>query len=337
MLENFSFAFNAIMPIVLLMAFGYWLKIRGVLNGGTLKQLNAFSYNFGLSTLMFINIYSLPSLEDIPLDLNVFVVVSIVVITAMAWVVAHFATKQRNRRGVIIQAGYRSNFAVIGTALAAALYGSEGSMMAASIQVPGVIYFNIVAVICLTIYSETPNQKIDMLDMLKKIVKNPLIIGLTAGVVCLALRGVIPRTPDGDLVFSFSGSLPFLFSPIKSMGQIASPLILIVTGGQVTFSAVGKMKKELVIGVILRLIIAPMVGFGMAFAAHDMGLINLTPPAACALMAFFGSPMAVSAAVMSETMGGDGELARQYVVWSTMLSMFTLFFWTVLLRTMGMM
>lgn len=35
---------------------------------------------------------------------------------------------------------------------------------------------------------------------------------------------------------------------------------------------------------------------------------------------------------MAEEMGGDGELARQYVVWTCALSMLTLLLWIVFLR-----
>lgn len=44
-----------------------------------------------------------------------------------------------------------------------------------------------------------------------------------------------------------------------------------------------------------------------------------------ALFAFYGTPLAVSTVPMSSEMGSDGELTGQIVVWTTLVSAFTLF------------
>ena len=85
MLESFVFAFNAVMPILLLMLLGYWLKHRGVFREETLKQLNDFVFRFVLSAMMFRNIYSLRDLAEIPVDLMIFSLVSIASITLFSF------------------------------------------------------------------------------------------------------------------------------------------------------------------------------------------------------------------------------------------------------------
>lgn len=42
--------------------------------------------------------------------------------------------------------------------------------------------------------------------------------------------------------------------------------------------------------------------------------------------------MAVAGAIMAEEMGCDGELARQCAVWTSVLSMVSLFLWILILR-----
>lgn len=172
--------------------------------------------------------------------------------------------------------------------------------------------------------------------ILKKIATNPMILGQVAGLICLVLREFIPRDAQGELVFSLSGSLPFLYSAVESLADMASPLILILLGARVNFSAVGGLKKELVVGVVQRLIVAPAVGFGMAFLADSLGLFTVTPAVLSALVGVYGSPVASASAVMAEEMGGDAELARQYVVWTSAFSMGTLFLWIFLLRTLNL-
>lgn len=336
MLDNFAFAFNAVVPILLLMLLGYYLKLRGLFNEDTLKRMNTFVFRFGLSVMMFCNIYSLESLSDIPLDLMAISLCTIIPITLLYVGIAMLVTDKPGRRGVIIQTGFRSNFGVIGAALATALCGTEGQRTATGIQAPSIIYFNIAAVLCLTAFSDSGDHSVDFGKILKRILTNPLIIGQFSGVACLVAREFIPRNADGTPVFSLSGTLPFLYSPLQSLGSMATPLVLVIIGAQVDFRAAHGLKKEIITGVVLRLIATPVLGFLMVFAARALGWITLTPAFVAALLAFYGSPVAVASAVMAENMGCDGELARQHVVWTNTISMITLFIWIILFRMAGL-
>lgn len=336
MLANFRFAFDAVMPMLLLMALGYHLRRKNFFDPALVKKMNGFLFSYAIPFLMFNNVYVLDSLSDIPLNLLCVVMVSIVLITVLCLLLSLVMTKQKNQRGVIMQVGFRSNFAVIGAIMAAALGGAEGSKVAASLQAPGIIYFNVMAIICLTVFSDTPGRKVDVKGILTGIAGNRLIWGLSAGVLCLCLREFIPRAADGALLFSLSGSLSFLYSAISSMAKLATPLAMILLGAQVDFHPATNLRAKIAGGTALRLVVVPAVGFALALVAERLGLLALTPAMVSALLAFYGSPMAVVGAVMAEEMGCDGELARQYAVWTTALSMVSLFVWIVLLRSAGM-
>lgn len=58
---------------------------------------------------------------------------------------------------------------------------------------------------------------------------------------------------------------------------MATPLILVLMGGQVDFSAVGAMKKELIVGIVQRLILAPVIGFCLAFGRPGSGRVYPHP------------------------------------------------------------
>lgn len=336
MLENFAFAFNAVFPILALMVLGYFLKYIQLFNDDMLKRMNTFVFRCGLSVMMFCNIYSLEDLSNIPLNLMLFTLGSIILLTLLYTGIAVMTTRRNDRRGVIIQSGFRSNFAVIGAALASSLCGTEGQLLATGIQAPGIIYFNVAAVLCLTAFSGPGGEKVSPGVICRRIAANPLILGLFSGVVCLILREFIPRNAQGELLFSLSRSLPFLYAPLNSLANMATPLVLIVIGAQTDFRATSGMKREIAIGVALRLVVTPVLGFLMAFAAQRTGLISLTPAVVSVLLAFYGSPVAVAGAVMADSMGCDGELARQHVVWTNTLSMVTLFLWIILFRQAGL-
>ena len=336
MFDSFLFAFNAVVPMLLLMLLGCWLKKTKFFEDALLKRMNTFSFRFGMSALMFRNIYTLSSIREIHLNVMGFVLASLVVLTGIGWVEAHLFTNRRNRRGVIMQNSFRSNFAIIGTTLAFSLGGAEGSMVSASMQAPAIIYYNVMAVVVLTLYSDRPDRAVDGVGIIKKIVTNPMILGQVSGVVCLVAREFIPRDAQGELVFSLSGSLPFLYDALEYLADMATPLILILLGAQVNFKAIGDMKKELVMGVLHRLVMAPAAGLAMAYLAQAVGVFTVTPALLGSLVGMYGTPAAAASGIMAEQIGGDTELAYQYVVWTAACSMGTLFLWIFMLRAVGL-
>lgn len=331
--DTFWFAFNAVMPMVLLMLLGWWLKRKGIFDENLLKRMNGFTFRFGLSAMMFRNTYTLSSLDDLQLNVITCVLASILVLAGMGWIEARLFTKCRSSRGIIIQNSFRSNFAIIGTTLAISIGGSAGGAAATSIQAAAIICFNVAAVLCLSVYSDQPGHGAGPGTVLRGIITNPMILGQVAGIICLVAREMIPRDGQGELVFSVAKDLPFLYSAVEGLADMASPLILILLGARINLKAVGNMKKELAVGVVQRLILAPAVGFSLVFLAQHMGILNATPALISALVGLYGSPVAAASAVMAEEMGGDAELARQYVVWTTICSVFSLIAWIFLLRT----
>ena len=121
-----------------------------------------------------------------------------------------------------------------------------------------------------------------------------------------------------------------------SLSRMATPLALIILGGQLEVKEATAFRKELVTAVAARLVLAPAVGFTLAGLAQAVGWIQLDAAACAMMVAAFGSPMAVSSVVMSAEMGADDRLCGQVVVWTSILSMFTMFLITAALRFLGL-
>lgn len=335
MLESFLYAFHAVASILVMLVFGCVIGKKGFFDVYTLKKLNTFSFRVTMCVLMFRNMYAQTSIRVLQLNSVILVMVSLVCITVAGVIAAFCVTRQNNRRGVVIQAAFRSNYAVIGLILSQNLCGAEGAAAAVSLQAPGIFYYNIAAVICLTIFSEREDKSFDLVELFKQIVTNPMIIGIAAGVLCLIVREFIPRDAAGTLVFSLSRDLDFLYTGITDLADMTTPLVLITLGAQLDFTHVGEMRRELITCVLMRLVGAPTIGFVCALMLQQVGIITLTPALVGAFLGFWGTPMAVAGAIMAEEMGGDGALARQCAVWTTALSTFTLFLWILFLRFLG--
>ena len=110
--------------------------------------------------------------------------------------------------------------------------------------------------------------------------------------------------------------------------------MLVVLGTQIRFDAVRGLLKNLTVAVCMRLIVCPCIILGLAVALR--GPLGLTTEEMPSLVAIFCSPVAVTSAVMVQEIGGDEQLAGQIVAWSSVLSMLTIFVFTVVLRTHGL-
>ena len=335
MLSVLTFSWNSIAPILLLIVLGYYGRQSGMLDAATLKKINRFNFRFGFSALMFVNLYDMESSHDLPWRLIALILIALVLLTAIGWLLAETITAVRSRKAVLIMSAFRSNYAIIGLPLAEALAGRGGLEIGTILQLPTVLYFNIVSTLVLSFYSGSA-EKTDFRKTFREIAHNPLILGLLAGGLALLIRAHIPLDAEGNLIFSISEDLPWLYTALKNLSRMATPLALIVLGGQLELQKIQDFRKELIAGVLMRLVLCPLIGFGIAFCANAAGFVALDAGAYGMMAALFATPMAVASVVMSAEMGSDDILSGQIVVWSSLLSMGTMFIITAILRTLGL-
>ena len=232
---------------------------------------------------------------------------------------------------------FRSNFAIIGLSLASALGGEEAVAVAAIVSSFTVPLFNILAVIALSVFVENGgNRKQDIQKILKNIAKNPLIISVVLGLLCLVIREV-QVMQFGSAVFTLKQQGKLFYTTLNNLKAIASPFALLVLGGQFEFSAVRGLLKEIVAGTLWRIVLAPLLGIGGAILlSRSFGILHCGVNEYPALIAMFGSPVAVSSAVMAGSMGGDEQLATQLVVWTSLFSIVTIFAEVCILMSIGL-
>ena len=363
MLAVIQYSFNAVMPIILLILLGAFARHKGFLEPLMLRKINKFNFRFNFFAMVFMNLYEVESIRQMPVRMGIFMIASHSLLVLMGIFISGFLTKERFRRGVLVQALFRSNYAIIGIPVTVALVGDIGGQMASFLQLPVVLFYNMVSVLILSYYSDYEAQYrlygegplaeknipleeqkkimaqksgVDPGKIMKGLVTNPLIQGLLTGMVVLLIREVIPRGADGEIVFSMRRDLPWLYSSLQSLSRMATPLALIVLGGQLEMKEIKGYRKELIAGVLMRLVGAPAVGFGLLYAAMRLGLLVVGRPEIAVVVAIFGSPLAVASIVMAYEMGGDGHLDGQIVVWSSIFGMLSLFILISILRSVGL-
>lgn len=328
-MSDLIFSANAVFPIVLLVFIGWALKKIKLTTNEFLRVANKLTFNVLLPVLLFINVYSIESFSSIDWTFVIYAVMAILIVFFAAIPISAAVTKNRGRRGALIQACFRSNYAIIGVPLATMLFGTEGAAAASVLSAFSIPLFNALAVITLSAYNDKieKEQKPDFVKILKGIIKNPLIIGVLAGLVALFIRGVFVKT---NVTFRLS-QIEFLFTALKYIANSATPLALIVLGGQFEFSSVKGLKREIVFGTLVRIVLVPLIFLSLALLLFP----NMGGECYAALIALFGTPVAVSSAIMAREMDADGDLAGQLVVWTTLFSSVTLFITITVFRAAG--
>ena len=318
-------ALNAVLPIIFMIALGYFLRQKRILGQEFLKTGNKLVFRLCLPSMLFVNIYQIPSLAQIRWDIVIYSGVALCVIFAVATAIALATTRVPDRRGVIAQCIFRSNYAIIGMPLAAALGGQEAEAVAAVLSAVAVPILNVLAVISLSMHvHQDDSGRTSVKHILLDIVKNPLIQGVAAGILCLVLRWVQVAL-CGEVVFALNIHTKPLFTVLENLKGVTTPLALIVLGGQFVFSAVKELRKEIIVATLSRVLLAPLIGIGGAIVLSRLGWLHCGTAQYPALVALFASPVSVSSAIMASQMHNDEQLATQLVVWTTVASGITVF------------
>lgn len=332
----FLTAVNAILPIVILILIGYYLKRSGFLSESFVKTGSKLVFRLCLPAMLFTNVYEISGMESISWDILIYCFVVIFIIFAAGFGIAVATTKDPRRRGVIWQCSFRSNFAIIGMPLAAALGDDSATAVAAMVVTVAVPVYNILSVVAMSVFvPQSGKNQISAKGILKDIAKNPLTIAVFAGLLCLVLRWLQERC-FGEVVFALNRQTEFLYKVVDNLGTICSPFALVILGAQCEFSAVRGMFKEITAGVLARLVMAPVLCIGGAIALNALGVISCGPNEFPALVALFGSPTAVSGAIMAGEMKNDEQLATQLVMWTSIISIATIFVIVCILMSMGL-
>lgn len=334
-MQIFVTALEAVLPIVLLILLGCFLRIRGFLSDGFLSVGSKVVFRLCLPVMLFVSVYSIENLSQIRWDICLYCAAASVFIFLLGIVVAVVTTPVAERRGVLVQCIFRSNYAIVGMPLAATLGGEEATAVAAVLAAALVPLFNVLAVLALSIFRKDESGRIDVKKIAVDVARNPLIGGVVAGLLALLVRQW-QIGQFGTVVFSLERDLAAVYEVLRDLKSMTTPLALIVLGGQFRFSAVRGLFKEIVTGTVWRTVLAPVIGVGGAILLSKAGLLYCGQAEYPALIALYGSPVAVSSAIMAREMHNDEQLATQLLVWTSVVSIVTIFAAVCLLMSMGL-
>ena len=330
-----STAFNAVAPVVALLVLGNVLTRRGFFKPEFLRIGNRLVFSLCLPCMIFINIYDLPDLSGINFSLLGYCLIMTVALFFLGGLFARLVSRDSRRRGSLWQSTFRCNSAVLGMAFATALGGEAAVATTAVVSGFSVPLLNVLGILSLSLCAPREPGKGGPGPMVRSILRNPLIIGTLAGLACQLLR-LLQLQLFGRVVLSLQADVKFLYTAVSWLKGVTTPLALLVMGGQFRFSAVRELLREILAGTAFRTVGVPILGIGLAAILSAVGLMSCGVDEYPALIAMFGSPVAVSSAVLAGNLGCDEQLATQLVVWTSVVSMATVFLQVCILMSFGL-
>jgi len=313
-MDDFIFSINVVAPLFILMAAGYGARRLNLVSDNFLSDASRFVFRFLLPLMLFQNIRIAFNGNYFDKSLIFAALAGISFVVIVSFCLVPLFVKRNGQRGSMIQGIYRSNFVIYGIPLATGMYGQDAAHTISMLLCLTVPFYNTVAVIVLSIFSETRSKRFTFLQLVAEVVRNPLIIGCFAGILFGLLGTDIPAAIN---------------KPLSELAMAASPLALFLMGGDFTFRSLNNNLLKVFSATAVRLVIVPLVAM-LVFIPMGFRNIELS-----VLLCLFATPTAVASYIMASNMGCDGELSGQIVVMTTTLSCFSIFLFIFVLRSIG--
>ncbi len=312
LMKNFLLTFNGIMPIVCLIAFGYFLKRIRFLSAEGFKQIDKLCFKYLIPIMLFHNIFTADLSSILNWNVILFMEAGLAATFLFSMLIVPLITDTPEKKATVVHGFGHGNLAVMGIPLISSMFGAEEVALytvmvaASSPLVNGFMVYE---------HTHYDKKHLNFPELLKKIFSSPYLCATLIG-LALNLLGV--KFPA------------FLNTAVVNIKGIASPLCLISMGGAFEFSGFREYKKEIIWSCIIRCIVIPAAVLSAAALAGFRGAPML------ALTIIFTCPSAVATYSYSVGMCGDPKCASQIVVYTTVFSLFTIFAWLFAMLQLGM-
>lgn len=318
MLSNFLFSLNVALPIFVLLLLGIFLRKKNILNDNFVACANTLIFNVCLPAKLFSDTMNTDFTQAVDWKFFLLLIGGSLVFFVFFWIVGAVMLKEPRKIGAFVHGTFRGNFVYIGYPLIQNILGLSALPAEATLASAFILPLNnVLAVIVLTV-TNNPGKKIDFGKIFLSILKNPMILGILAG-----LPFSFIRTGTG---------FEFPFAITKSLGYLSNlitPLALIVIGASTKFTTIRESIKPIGVSCFLRLILQPLVIIPLAVT------MGLGTAAIVVLFVVYAVPAAANVYIVTQKMGGDADLAAGIVIASSAVSLFTMTLGIFLLKTLA--
>ncbi len=298
-------------PIFVVIALGYLIRRKGIINDGGVQGLNKIAYYIGLPALILISIiqYDLSEIFDASI---LWVIYSAYFIYLIIIISAVIFTKMNGRaKGAFIVSAYRCNMAFIGFPIIISAY-SGLALAKASLVVAFLVPVNIVSTVILFRIFDRSQESISKRKLLVDLALDPLILSAVLGIVISYVNIDIPRSVN---------------SVLDILSSMVIGLALLAIGASFKFFHVRSNIKLLALISAAKLILMPAIAFIMAEFVFGLGSLDRN-----IVVILFSMPLAVAAYIMARQYRSDADLVSSSLIITTVVSSITISLWLLVLK-----
>ena len=312
-MNNLIASVNTTLPLVIMLAAGYFLARTGLVKKDFIKAANKLNYWVFLPCSVFAGTYC--KSVDFGEGIGVVIAEALIILATFAagFFISRMLTKDSAKRGTVMVSLCRSNYAYIGTPVVCAIFGIASSVYGSLVLAVLAVMCNILSPFCFMVNS---GEKISFRQMMKSVFANTYIIASILAIILMICH--CPQFPEP------------IHKSIATLGNVCTPLALVTLGASFDFRKIGINKRLLCWTNVFKLLVFPLVGTMVLIAAGFRG------EALAALFIYLACPCAMVIFTLSQAYGGDDELASEIVVTETLVSMVTMTAGIFILKSLGM-
>lgn len=310
-LDNLMFSVSTVLPICIMILFGYAGTRFGILEKSMMSKLARITFTWFLSVKIGLSTYDM-DFEHIPaVGMLVYCVSGLLVFFVVIWAAASVLLKRKESVGSFVHCATRGAITVFGLALTESLSGEEGVLLCTPLVLFGSIENNLFAVLCLQKHDAGSSGGKVLLRAVLEVIKNPMVVGAAAGYLANIVGLPCPAA---------------IRAPLEYLGSLAVPLSLLCIGSALSPQSVKKSFSYAMGAALIK-------SFGMAVIAVPVAVLLGFRGTELAIIGFFFSLANPSGCyVMTLAMDGDADLAASATVLSTLLCILSVSIMLYLLR-----
>lgn len=297
---------TTILPIFMVIFVGLVLRPVGLMQEGFVTPANQLVYFVAIPAMLFREV-SKAALAD---HFNVWAVAAAVLpplaFFALGPLLTRIAAFPRHQVGTLLQCCFHGNLGYIGLAVSYYFLGSEGFTKASILAGFLMLAQNILSVVALSMSHEAQGERVPPTRLIRRVLLNPLILAIAAGILVSVARWPLPTILDQSL---------------KILSGMALPLALLVIGTSLSFSNLRQHLPQVIAITLSKLILLPAAGLAL------FHLFRLSKGDSLPALILLASPTATVSYVMSREMAGDPDLATAAISVTTLVSALTYTLW----------
>lgn len=308
-------AFVMILPLVLTMALGWFLKFKKIVTDKGVEEMNSILYWIAVPAILFRSTSKVDLAMFENYNFMVTVYGTFLILPFLAWGLGILRKLPPERISVSILTSIRGNNVFMGLPAVTVAFGNPGIESLGIYLALSMAVYQFLAIALSQFALSGDFSLVSLRNTGKRLIQNPMLIACFLGLLC-SLMGV-------------AAALPHWFDLTLSMlGNIGSGVALMALGASLDLEELIPSCRLVWGELAVRLLLAPLLTLlGFRFFPVD-------PVLAQTSVLIAAMPAAINNFVLAKGMGMDHDYAGKVVVVSTVCSVVTLSVWLSILRAL---